>query len=357
MGQGARNTLLSKLWPGKKSSSASSGIIHSLSWDGSTTEKLSSSSNSLQVIDASEEYLPIPPPLPTIEYLLGKRPHHLRGKGHSVRHKHAAGKEEVKEEVSDNDSDHSSVSSTHSESRVQHKKKGKKKKKRSSKEGDVFDWQYSQISTLTVPHSSPPREKKMMRKATPPPAHFNPDLLVQNNLSHMLDDVTQQLDMDSLSDSASSLSPLHSPPPIGTPNHVSPSSSLNQIASNINTKASSYPRSKRAAPKPPLHLQNRQAGAQIKMTPISQKGSSRNKASQKQQHQQHSGNSTISSPDIFMAVLNKVISTSPKQPRIMRQYGHQPSPTSGSPVANDINLRVDLKGTMLGNYHQNVSVE
>lgn len=371
VGSGSRGTLLSKIWPGKKSISASSGVTHSKSWDGSpgtAMDHLSSSQDSLHVIDAMEEDLPEPPPLPTVEYLLGKRPSTLRGKGHSPHSKHATdSRDEENEDNSDVDSDHSSVSSTQSDSRTQQKKKGKKKKKKSPKEDDVFDWQYSQ---LTVPHSSPPRErKKINRKPTPPPAHFKPVYGLPNDISHAFDEVSRQLEMDILSDSPSSLSPLHSPSPkspVGSPNQVSPSPSFNQIAGHVNNKTNGRPVPKRAAPKLPPHLQNKQ-GMQsnqatspdqkvIKTTPIAQKGSSRTKAPPRQQQPQQTGSAPIGNPDMFMAVLNEVISNSPKQPRIMHQLGHQPPlPGYRSPPANSVGLELDIKRTMAANSRSNVS--
>ena len=372
VGSGARSTLLSKLWPGRKTISAPAGVTHSKSWDGSiatTVDHLTSSQDSLHVIDAMEEELPVPPPLPTMEYLLGKRPSNLRGKGHSPHSKHATdSRDEGSEDNSDIDSDHSSVSSTQSDSRTQQKKKGKKKKKKSPKEDDVFDWQYSQ---LTVPHSSPPRERKkiMTRRPTPPPNLFKPVYGLSNDVNHAFDEVSRQLEMDSLSESPSSLSPLHSPSPkspVSPPNHVSPSHNFNQVAGQANNKATSRPVPKRAAPKLPPHLQNKQ-GMQsnqatssdqkvIKTTPISQKGSSRTKAPLRQQQQpQQTGNAPIGNPDMFMAVLNEVISSSPKQPRIMRQLGHQPSPPEyRSPPPSGVDLQLDMMRTMVAN-RSNVS--
>lgn len=367
VGSGSRSTLLSKLWPGKKTISAPAGVTHSISWDGNiptTVDHLTSSQDSLHIIDAMEEDLPVPPPLPTVEYLLGKRPPSLRGKGHSPHSKHATDSwDEGNEDNSDVDSDHSSVSSTQSDSRTQQKKKGKKKKKKSPKEDDVFDWQYSK---LTVPHSSPPRERKkvMNRKPTPPPNLFKPVYGLPNDINHAFDDVSRQLEMDSLSDSPSSLSPLHSPSPkspMSPPNQVSPSHNSNQIAGQVNNRANSRPVPKRAAPKLPPHLQNKQ-GMQsnqattsdqkvVKTTPISQKGSSRTKAPPRQQQQpQQRGSAPIGNPDMFMAVLNEVISSSPKQPRIMRQLGHQSSPMGyRSPPAAGVDLQLDMMRTRVAN--------
>lgn len=134
----------------------------------------------LHVIDESEDNLPQPPPLPKPEIFMGKRPPNLRGR------KQAEGDDEF---LSDADSDHSSVSSSHSERKQQRKKA--KKKRRGSKEDDAFDWQYNK---LTVPQSSPPRERRSMtRRPTPKPAeaHFGRQL----GISNAFDEVTRELEI------------------------------------------------------------------------------------------------------------------------------------------------------------------
>ena len=111
------------------------------------------------MMDDVEEGLPSPPPLPTIDYLLGKRPNNLRG-SRFLSHQDKNGDEE---HISD-ESDHSSENPLHNEKLLQQKKKAKKKKRKGSRDDDAFDWQYNK---LTVPQSSPPREKK--RKPIPQP--------------------------------------------------------------------------------------------------------------------------------------------------------------------------------------------
>lgn len=343
VGTPARGTFLSKLWPGKKSVSAPASVKVSHSWDSGSTpavEYLSASQDSLHVVDDKEDNLPTPPPLPTLEYLLGKRPLNLRGKGCSSRDKFGAdGKGDDDGHNSDIDSDLSSVSSTQGDHRLQQKKKTKKKKKRSSKEADAFDWQYNK---LTVPQSSPPRERRVMtRKLTPPPTE--PAYRGQRGLSSAFDKASHELDMRMLSDSPSSLFPLHSPSPkspVGSPNQVSPSSSLSQITSYL-YKSSGHSHPKRAAPVLPPHQQNRQGivNGQPKLpdpqtkktTPISLKDSSR-KATQRKQSPGTNGSEQTAGA--FMADLNQAIkSSSSTQPRVMRQLaspaGHYPSPING----------------------------
>ena len=288
-------------------------------------------------MDAGEDDLPVPPPLPTQEYLLGKRPPNLRGKGRSPRRKSGTDVKDADEEYSsDVDSDHSS---THSDRKSQQRKKSKKKKKKSPKEDDAFDWQYNK---LTIPQSSPPRGRKgMPRKLTPRPADSNLAYGGQKDLASAFDEVSQELERNLLLDSPSSLSPLHSPSPkspISSPNQVSPSPSFNQIAGFIN-KSSGRTQPKRAAPVLPPHLQNKQGVPNgqpkppdpqtKKTTPISLKGSSRKPA----QKQQPGTAGSPQSPGAFMADLNQAIFSSSTPPRVMRQLatpaGYQPSPING----------------------------
>ena len=111
---------------------------------------------------------------------------------------------------------------------------------------------------------------------------------------------------------------------------------------------------KRPAPKLPPHLQNRQNKQQItqdnanaqnpvlskpirKAAPIAKIANSRNKSSQ-QGNTSKQGVSP-SSPDEFMANLSKAISSSPKQPKIMRQASQDDSsspPGTHSPTSDQI---------------------
>ena len=198
----SKGNFFSKLWPSKKISTASD-FRCSQSWDSGTTsvvDILPASKHSKHVVDDAEDSLPSPPPLPTFEYLVGKRPANLRGKGR-VSREHIKNQDDIfldgdKEHSSDLDSDHSSVSSTQGERKQQ--KKRAKKKRRSSQEDDAFDWQYNK---LTVPQSSPPRERKgLTRKLTPQP----PEASLHGQNSY-------KLELSMSSDSPSSLPTLDFP--------------------------------------------------------------------------------------------------------------------------------------------------
>ena len=337
VGAPTRGTFLSKLWPGKRSTHVPAGVSTSKSWDSSTTpatEYHATSQDSLHVVNEREEYLPTPPPLPTLELLLGKRPPGLRGKGRPS-HKLGAGASEDDDEhnISDIDSDHSSVSSTQSDRKSPQKKKTKKKRKRSPKENGILDWQYNK---LTVPQSSPPRERKgLARMPTPRPTETS--FGGQRDLSSAFDDVSRELELSLLSDSPSSLSPLHSPSPtspLGSPLHVSPSPSLNQITGHLN-KSNGHLQPRQGAQVLSPHQQNslgmvnQRPGppepSSKKTAPISQKGSNR-KPIQKQQpaingHQQQN-------PGAFMADLNQAMKSS-TPPRVTHQLtGYQSSTVS-----------------------------
>lgn len=313
----------------------------SQSWESGTispAEYLPVSPDSLHVINDKEDNLPSPPPLPTLEYLLGRRPAYLRGKGHASREQSSSQDTKYRDDEhnSDRDSDHSSVSSTQSDQKSQQKKKAKKKKRRSSKEDDTIDWQYNK---LTVPQSSPPRERKgLARRPTPRPAESG--YPGQMSLSSAFDEVNRELEIGVPSDSPSSLSPLHSPSPqspVGSPNNISPSPSLTQIIGQLNY-SNGHLLPKHTAPLlPPKQqiklgingLSKSPDAVSKRTTPISLKDSSR-KAPTRQQIPQinESENQT---PAMFMADFNQAMKTSSSPPpRVMRQLaspaGHYPSP-------------------------------
>lgn len=296
------------------------------SWDSSyatAAEHLSTSQNTLHVLDDREENLPTPPHLPTLGYLLGKRPPNLRGKKHSSRSMSGEDSkwDDDDEHISDRDSDHSSVSSTQSDGKSQHKKRAKKKK-RGPREDDVFDWQYNK---LTVPQSSPPRERKgITRKLTPTPT--KPTFRGHNSV------IDDKLKIGSLSDSPSSLNSQKSP--TTSPNRVSPSPIFDGITGYLEqqgqpkeeTSVLSLPQKSRQGMvnvqrKPPNLLSKR-------TTPISLKDSSR-----KQIQRQPGTSGNQHTTGAFMADLNQAVNTSRfTQRHVNHEFtspaGHYPSPTS-----------------------------
>ena len=325
---------------------------------------------------ADEEELPEPPPVPTVEYLLGKRPVNLRKRASdSLRREIQQRAAELAAGGEEEDSDgHSSVSSTHSDHKHRKKKDKKRRKKGLKDEGskvnedDSVEWNYNKLS---IPQSSPPRERKMglERHPTPRPAPIpmvTSGLPTPVKLDTAFDEVSRELlALSDTSDTPSSLSPLHSPSPKSPISPASPSHTSTPAHTTAAAQSARKPiQPKRAAPKLPPHLQNRQMAANTntnnntdkntgtgivrKTSPISKVVSSRGKS----KGQPHPQKSTISdkqaeqiieaakSPSDFMAALTEAISSSPKLPRFLRQEGVQPH-KSHSPTMDDIELQIN----------------
>lgn len=256
-----KGTFLTKLWPTKKNASTESNTKALQSSESRSTSAISPQ-DSLHVVDEAEGFLPAPPPTPTVEFLLGKRPANLRGKK-IIPHEVNVSNEED-ERLSDIDSDHSSVSSSHSDRISQPKKKAKKKRRKGSKEDDIFEWQYNK---LTVPQSSPPRERKArMRKLTPVPARIPYGGLSQG-IASAFDEVSRELEMAS--------TPVSDSPTIAkSPNQVSPPQQKPQHNSHIKAKQAAPPEQQHIAQ--PVGRQPNTTSSQPKRAaPISLMGSSR----------------------------------------------------------------------------------
>ena len=425
--------IFSKLWPGKRSSAPGNILRHSQSWDSSLSRMISAPDLDTANWRVDEESLPEPPPLPTVDYLLGKRPANLRGKTSTtlkeeVKEKAAAIKQDsddatvtyIDSDDSDSHSSHSSVSSTHSDRK--HKKKRKKKKK--SQKGETTDtsieWTYNKLS---VPQNSPPIERKFFPNermpipipnvftgsgsSLPTPRKLNFDVKQvasppsQSPFSlSPLDPLSPRSPTSPVSSQEVSPAPKASeelsgylkpskaaPPPPGTanktnlPNRTTQTNrtSAKQVPAKTKVHPPTSPRKtttaiqpKRAAPKPPPNVQNKQkqvAGTgvlkppppnQTRASPISKIGSSRKSqgrtatksATAKVTVQQPSNRS----PNEFMAALNKAVASSPSKPTIMRQMGRNdsrspPSSPAGthSPTIDEIELHLDaMKSTLAG---------
>ena len=340
----------------------------------------------------NEEDLPEPPPTPTVEYLLGKRAINKR----NVLAEKTKSLENEMNDSEDYDSD--SHSSAGSSRRGHHKKK---RRKRNSSKGDARDdsvqWQYNK---LAAPQSSSLAERRSLgkqRQLTPIPSQIKTPFLETMPLQLKLDfdsEMRKEIEHTASSSSPetpSSLSPLHSPSPISPLSPTSPLSSQEASPAHTYYKLGEQSRPARAAPLPPIvpqtktgtvqqdqnvskstptntgsiqpkrpapklppHLQNRQNKQQItqdnanaqnpvlskpirKAAPIAKIANSRNKSSQ-QGNTSKQGVSP-SSPDEFMANLSKAISSSPKQPKIMRQVSQDDSsspPGTHSPTSDQI---------------------
>ncbi|CAI8035536.1 Espin [Geodia barretti] len=306
-----KGTILTKLWPAKINPATTSNVNASHSWESKSTSLL----DSLHVVDEAEDSLLSPPSLPTIEFLLGKRPAYLRGKK-IIPHQDGVHNEDD-EHLSDIDSDHSSVSSSKSDKTSQQKKKLKKKRRKGSKDDDdAFDRQYNQ---LTVPQSSSHRDRKARaRKLTPIPAK-SPYEGPRRGIASAFDEVSRELEMASPHLSNSSLNSLSK-----SPQQVSPPQALKMKPLEIGRF-----QAKQTAPLSPPQKQHtaqpmgRQAGSPPKRAaPIFLMGSSR-KPLQKQQPE-ISGSQQINSRPV-------AVKPSPSRPTI-KQMRHPSSATSGSGV-------------------------
>ncbi len=374
-----KSNLLSKLRRSKKGSSKGTKIGHSQSWDSGVVASLAP--NNVDDSYADEEELPEPPPVPTIEYLLGKRPVNLRKRASD-----SLKREMSAREGGDDDSDeHSSVSSSTSDKKHtaykkrRHKRRGSKEgeedvvhKRRGSNESDedLVQWSYNK---LTVPQSSPPRERKVLlgveRHPTPIPRPIPPvtngppttnKLLSPLRLDTAFDEVSREL--LSLSDTDSSLSPTSPKSP------ASPTSPTRTLTSAHT--AGQNP--SRLAPKPSANFQNKliansntnnnnsndtSRAIVRRASPISKVVSSRGKS------KGGTNKSTLSdkqaaqileaakSPTDFMSALSEAISSSPKLPRFMRQEGldrdHSTTTPPDSPTIDEIELQLnEMKKTL-----------
>lgn len=157
---------LAKFLSRKISSGSSQPTSHTMTGSQSWDSAMSSYGNGTDPSDT----VPDPPPIPTVEYLLGKRPISLRRRANQtlkdqIKARAAYLAREGSESDNMNDSDeHSSISSSVSskeEHRHHHKKGAKHKRKRSGSKGELEDtgmeWNYNQ---LALPQSSPPRVRR-----------------------------------------------------------------------------------------------------------------------------------------------------------------------------------------------------
>lgn len=231
--------------------------------------------------------IPDPPPTPTVEYLLGKRPVNLRRRANQTfkdqiqeRAAHLA----ARERNTGQDSDDSSVgSSVSSKGKHRHKKGSKHRKKRTGHkgEGDI-EWNYNQLGVL---QSSPSRSRKGLERIPTPMPSQVPLSGMSNKKT--LTPVAQKLNFDTFDEmhqlieqALSSTSPSSSLSPLNSPSsQSSPSSSLETSPLHKNQRAPPVPpssptsphagtaagaggRSKRGGPKLPPHMQNKQIAKQ-----------------------------------------------------------------------------------------------
>ncbi len=245
-----KSNILSKLRRGRKENK---GNKHN-SWDPSLSTSPATTDDPDESY-ANEEELPEPPPVPTVEYLLGKRPVNLRKRASDSLRREMTGHANDDPEFGGDESDdgRSSVSSSTSDQKRRSKKRDKKRhKRRGSRDSDdesptvpSVEWNYNKLSI------SPPRDRKLMlgveRHPTPIPAPVPPvanGLPPPIRLDNAFDEVSRELlSLSDVSDTPSSLSPLHSPSPKSpvSPEHMLPTPAVGKAS--------------RSVPKPPPNLQ------------------------------------------------------------------------------------------------------
>lgn len=304
-------------------------------------------------ITEDEDDLPEPPPLPSVEYLLGKQPVNLRKRTIQSL------KEQIKEKVAtmgniddtyDSDS-HSSVGSSKSDQYKRHRRKHKRKKgTENTTNTEVQEKHILQNSPLVVKRGSPGLERF--------PTPF-PSLLGNMRFSERMP-IQRKIDLDSAFDEVTKeLEALASSPPAFSPSPNSPAhkrtvggkkmSSTRQTAnppvlhtSAIQTNTiASQKSSKRGGPKLLPHQKNFQESHinhQLSSTPsapipdkFQQKiyGGKLGYFGAKKQKQSNpptnamSGQDAVSlaskNPTQFIDVLSQTIISSPKQPQYIKQ--------------------------------------
>lgn len=357
-----------------------------------------------------EDTIPNPPPIPTVEYLMGKRPVNLRRRANQTlkdqikeRAAHLASREKGEggggqdsDDTYDSDGHSSRGSSVSSKEdhKHRHKKGSKHRRKRGGHKGDMgegnVDWNYNQ---LMVPQSSPPRLRKkidganvLRRIPTPMPSQVDiPSKKTLNPLKlnfDSFDDINRVLEQAIQSASPSSLSPLNSPSSQSSPSSSLETSPLHRPQQATNARLSSVAytssavppsaaavgstgRSKRRAPKLQPHLQNKQITKQNIVSPHTANV-----------HSSHPGSGGLPlttqarSQPVRSAPIARIATTTAKtsvpatggssqpqssinRPKLTRQLGQMESSTVNDDEADatmdDIELQLDEMKTMLVN--------
>ena len=216
---------------------------HLQSWDSSLDSHDGASSD--DIVD-DENDLPEPPPLPSVEYLLGKRPVNLR------RRTIQSLKEQIKEKVAtmgniddsyDSDS-HSSVGSSQSDQHKRHRRKHKRKKgTENTTNTEEWEKHILQNSPRVLKRASPGLERF--------PTPF-PSLLGNMRFSERMP-IQRKIDLDSAFDEVTKeLEVLAGSPPAFSP---SPTSSISLVGSSPALKKKGGGKkmsSTRHAPNPPI---------------------------------------------------------------------------------------------------------
>ena len=376
-----------KWWSRKSYPSSQQKMKTSRSWDSSVTK--ARYDEDVEIDDDMDSNIPEPPPLPTVEFLLGKRAVNLRKRINQSL------KDQLKERAahlkktkaadagaadSDESDSHSSVASSRGSSKGRrHSRRASRHKKKRREEGEdgKMDWSYNKLSTSSLGHSrkerrpmdSPSRRKKIMeRKPTPLPSKVPmsdirtvPSSAQQRLNFDAFDEMNKVLEHAIHSVSPSSTSPLNSPSSQSSPSSSLETSPLHVAHTSTGTAgmppnappsstANPSPgilRNKRGGPKLQPHLQNKQVTQQISKTasqhtqnglpggsqvprsaPIAKIGNNRNKLQQ--------------------GVLLNSSPTNGRGPQLSRQHGQIES-SSGDPdlTIDDMELQLAEMKTRL----------
>ena len=330
-----------------------------------------------------EDDLPEPPPLPSVEYLLGKRPVNLRKRTLQSL------KEQIQERAAtmgnmdesyDSDS-HSSIGSSQSDQYKRHRKKHKKR--RSVKNTTLIEEQERnslQNSSPIVKRAQPGFE----RFPTPFPTslgntRFTERMPIQQKIDFdsAFDEVTNELEALVNSPSLfSSVSPspkapfssVESSPAYKTTNgkkihpaRQAPKPPVSHVSSAPKDTNVSQKSTKRGGPKLLPHQRNKQEAPNTKQassngsvsTPEQPKssmlgGKLRFLRSKKQSQKQSQSQPPVSGQDAtvlaskdpaqFISVLSRAIKLSPKQPRIMRQVSQTDTKSSNKPESTPMDI-------------------
>ena len=371
--------LLGKIWNRKTAPAGDPNhhLKHSQSWDSSYGQI------EVDYNMEGEDDLPEPPPLPSVEYLLGKRPVNLRKRTIQTL------KEQIQEKAAtlgnmddsyDSDS-HSSVGSSQSDQYKRHRRKHKKK--RSVKNTTLIEEQERNIlqgSSPIVKRAQPGFE----RFPTPYPnslgsMRFIERMPIQQKIDFdsAFDEVTNEL--EALVNSPSLFSPASPPPksPFSSvesspaykttngkkllPARQAPKPPISHASSASKDISGSQKSSKRGGPKLLPHQKNKQEvhnnAKQAISGPLSTPEHPKSgmlggklkflrtkKQNQKQSQSQSSakGQDTTAlaskDPAQFVSVLSQAIKSSPKLPRFMRQASQTDTKSSTNPESTPMDI-------------------
>ena len=360
--------LLGKIWNRKTAPAGDPNhyLKHSQSWDSGFGH--SEADYNLE----GDDDLPEPPPLPSVEYLLGKRPVNLRKRTVQTLKEQIQERAATMANVDDSyDSDsHSSVGSSQSDQYKRHRRKHKKKKSvKNTTMIEEHERNVLQSSSPIVKRAQPGFE----RFPTPFPTslgstRFTERMPIQQRIDFdsAFDEVTNEL--EALANSPSLFSPVSSSPKVQFssvesspvyngkkmfPARQAPKPPISHASSVPKDTSVTQKSTKRGGPKLLPHQKNKQevhgakqASSGSVSTPEHPKSGMlggrlkflrTRKQNQKQSQPQSSAKGqeatalATKDPAQFVSVLSQAIKSSPKQPRFMRQANQTDTKFSTKP--------------------------